>query len=77
MMSGPRETDVLTELRNGGQAALDRLVPLVYEELRLIAHRQLAARARSTSTWRMATEASARKWARSRQPACDWSTSLR
>lgn len=44
MTSGPRETDVLTELRNGGQASLDRLVPLVYEELRLIAHRQLAAR---------------------------------
>jgi len=44
MSSGPRETDVLTELRSGNQASVDRLVPLVYEELRVIAHRQLAAR---------------------------------
>ena len=44
MSSGPIETDVLTELRSGKQAAIDRLLPLVYEELRIIAHRQLAAR---------------------------------
>ena len=35
--------DLLTELRNGRQAALDQLIPLVYEELRGIAHRQLGA----------------------------------
>jgi len=38
------EADLLTELRSGRRGALDRLVPLVYEELRAIAHRQLAAR---------------------------------
>jgi len=37
--------DVLAELRSGKQAALDQLIPLVYQELRVIAHRQLAARA--------------------------------
>ncbi len=37
-------TDVLTELRTGSRESLDRLLPLVYEELRRIAHRQLAAR---------------------------------
>jgi RNA polymerase sigma factor (TIGR02999 family) len=35
---------VLEELRNGGREALDRLLPLVYEELRAIAHRHLARR---------------------------------
>jgi hypothetical protein len=44
MASGPPETDILTELRTGGREALDRLMPVVYEELRAIAHRQLAAR---------------------------------
>jgi RNA polymerase sigma factor (TIGR02999 family) len=44
MASGPMETDVLTELRTGRREALDRLMPLVYEELRAIAHRHLAAR---------------------------------
>ena len=38
--------DVLTELRSGRHGALDQLIPLVYHELRAIAHRQLAARAR-------------------------------
>jgi RNA polymerase sigma factor (TIGR02999 family) len=38
-------TDVLTELRTGGES-LDRLLPLVYQELRSMAHRQLAARGR-------------------------------
>ncbi len=42
-------TDVLTELRSGKRESLDRLVPLVYEELRLIAHRQLAARGRDAT----------------------------
>jgi RNA polymerase sigma factor (TIGR02999 family) len=35
-----RVTGLLTDLRNGRQAALDELVPLVYEEMRAIAHRQ-------------------------------------
>ena len=39
-------TDVLTELRSGRLESLDRLLPLVYEELRAMAHRQLAARGR-------------------------------
>jgi len=33
---------VLEELRTGDRAALDQLLPLVYEELRTIAHRHLA-----------------------------------
>lgn len=39
-------TDVLTELRNGRREALDDLIPAVYQELRAIAHRELAARGR-------------------------------
>ncbi len=35
-------TEVLEDLRGGGREALDRLLPLVYEELRAIAHRHLA-----------------------------------
>jgi RNA polymerase sigma factor (TIGR02999 family) len=38
--------DVLTELRSGRRGAIDLLVPLMYHELRAIAHRQLVARAR-------------------------------
>jgi RNA polymerase sigma factor (TIGR02999 family) len=34
-------TDALAALRGGDADAMDRLVPLVYEELALIAHRQL------------------------------------
>jgi RNA polymerase sigma factor (TIGR02999 family) len=37
-------SDVLSELRSGSRLAVDRLVPLVYDELRAIAHRQLVAR---------------------------------
>ncbi|HEY7566852.1 MAG TPA: ECF-type sigma factor [Gemmatimonadaceae bacterium] len=37
------ETDFLTELRSGTHESVDRLVPLLYHELRIIAHRQLAA----------------------------------
>jgi RNA polymerase sigma factor (TIGR02999 family) len=43
MSAATSRTDVLTELRSGQQASLDRLVPLVYEELRAIAHRHLLA----------------------------------
>ena len=35
-------TDILGELRSGASEPLDRLVPIVYAELRAIAHRQLA-----------------------------------
>ncbi len=38
--------DVLSELRNRKHGALEQLVPLVYDELRVIAHRQLASQAR-------------------------------
>jgi RNA polymerase sigma factor (TIGR02999 family) len=33
----------LEELRSGGQAAMDELLPVVYQELRAIAHRHLTA----------------------------------
>src|SRR5215212_6337775 len=39
-------SDVLSELRTGSGESLDRLLPLVYQELRSMAHRQLAARDR-------------------------------
>jgi RNA polymerase sigma factor (TIGR02999 family) len=39
--------DLLTDLRSGRHGALDRLLPLVYGELRAIAHRQLGARGRA------------------------------
>jgi RNA polymerase sigma factor (TIGR02999 family) len=34
-------TDLLLQISRGDTAAMDRLIPLVYEELRRIAHRQL------------------------------------
>jgi len=40
----PPQADLLAELRKGGRASLDHLMPLVYEQLRAIAHRHLAAR---------------------------------
>src|SRR5215213_2807540 len=39
-------SDVLSELRTGSGESLERLLPLVYQELRSMAHRQLAARDR-------------------------------
>jgi RNA polymerase sigma factor (TIGR02999 family) len=42
MTSAPDVPALLGELRRGNRAALDRLVPLVYEELRAVASRQLA-----------------------------------
>ena len=39
-----RPTDVLTELRSGARHSLDQVVALTYTELRVIAHRRLAAR---------------------------------
>jgi RNA polymerase sigma factor (TIGR02999 family) len=44
MPSESPTTDVLTELRSGTQASADRLVPLLYGELRAIAHHLLAIR---------------------------------
>jgi RNA polymerase sigma factor (TIGR02999 family) len=41
--------DLLMELRSGRHGAIDQLIPLVYNELRVIAHRQLAARARGST----------------------------
>ncbi len=35
------EPDVLTDLRTGSQESIDRLVPVLYDELRRIAHRRL------------------------------------
>lgn len=43
-MTLPDGQDFLTELKSGRRDSLDRLMPVVYEELRLIAHRQLAFR---------------------------------
>jgi len=40
---GPAITELLVAWRGGDRAALDRLFPLVYEELRRISHRQLGA----------------------------------
>ena len=41
MISSVAGTDMISELRTGSRESLDRLVPLVYQELRAIAHRQL------------------------------------
>jgi RNA polymerase sigma factor (TIGR02999 family) len=40
--SSPHGSDVLEALRSGDREALDSLVPLLYDELRAIAHRHLA-----------------------------------
>jgi RNA polymerase sigma factor (TIGR02999 family) len=41
MSQGPEITELLNDLRKGRKEALDRLFPVVYAELRRIAHRQL------------------------------------
>ena len=46
MTASTNDTDVLAALRNGTRGSLDRIVPMVYEELRRIARRQLARRNR-------------------------------
>jgi RNA polymerase sigma factor (TIGR02999 family) len=38
-------SSVLTQLRSGSRESLDRLVPLLYQQLRAIAHRQIIRRA--------------------------------
>ena len=40
----PNEPDAATGIRSGRRESLDSLMPLVYEHLRQIAHRQLALR---------------------------------
>lgn len=44
MESAANQIDVVDALRLGSREALDRLIPLVYNELRQIAHRHLASR---------------------------------
>jgi RNA polymerase sigma factor (TIGR02999 family) len=41
MSAVPEVTELLTELRDGRKEAVDRLLPVVYEELRRVARRQL------------------------------------
>ena len=43
-------SSVLTELRSGSLMSVDRLMPIVYDELRAIAHRRLAARGGKAET---------------------------
>lgn len=45
-VSQQRVTDLLTRWSNGDEAALSELMPLVYEELRGLAHRQMGAERR-------------------------------
>lgn len=49
MESAANQIDVVGALRLGNREAIDRLVPLLYDELRQIAHRHLSVR-RDTST---------------------------
>ena len=49
--------DVLATLRGAQRESLDRLVPLVYRELRLIAHHRLAARGDAGADASLATTA--------------------
>ena len=44
-----RTAQALFDLRTGKEGALDQLIPLVYNELRAIAHRHLAVRARGST----------------------------
>jgi RNA polymerase sigma factor (TIGR02999 family) len=49
--------NLLGELRSGRQGSLERLMPLVYEQLRVIAHRRLGTRPGSLSTTELVHEA--------------------
>jgi RNA polymerase sigma factor (TIGR02999 family) len=44
MSASAKSTAVLSVLRSGSRESLDRLVPLLYQELRAIAHRQIVRR---------------------------------
>jgi RNA polymerase sigma factor (TIGR02999 family) len=45
---GPNITELLVRLRDGHREALDLVLPLVYQELRRVAHRELGARPSDT-----------------------------
>ena len=49
MASNPIRPDLLGELRSGRQDSIDRLVVVLYEELREIAHRHLGSRRNGSS----------------------------
>jgi RNA polymerase sigma factor (TIGR02999 family) len=44
MSASAKSSAVLTVLRNGSRESIDRLVPSLYDELRVIAHRRIARR---------------------------------
>ena len=46
MTASAMQSYILSDLRSGRRESLDRLVPLLYDELRVIAHRQLALQGR-------------------------------
>jgi len=65
-------SDLLEELRSGGQPALDRLLPVVYRELRAIAHRHVASRTDGTlATTELVHEAYLKLVDQSRAEWCD------
>jgi RNA polymerase sigma factor (TIGR02999 family) len=55
MAPTPTGVEVLTALRSGPSEALDSLVPILYEELRVIAHRHLARRRNGAAPATLAT----------------------
>lgn len=55
MAAMPTSVEVLTALRSGQPELLDNLVPVLYQELRLIAHRHLARRRGGVPSGTMAT----------------------
>src|SRR4030095_6086315 len=58
MVSSTKEvTDLLLDWSNGSQAALDRLTPLVYEELHRLAHRHMKRERRYQQAHTMQTSA--------------------
>ena len=73
MSAQPITADVLSELRTRKQGALDQLIPLVYNELRVIAHRQLAVQARggTLSTTALVHEAYLKMVDQSHSDWCD------
>lgn len=48
-MEGANETQMRAEVASGRRDTLDRLMPIIYEQLRLIAHRQLTLRERGST----------------------------
>ena len=64
--------DLLEELRSGGREALDRVLPIVYAELRTIAHRYVATQSNSTlATTELVHEAYLKLVDQSRAGWCD------